>query len=386
MTTKAVRWAAKLLSQEDAEDPPPPSPQARTEAIAALERALREKARRRRVRRIALGGVALAAVAACAVLWIGIGPGGHPASHAHAGGPARTEQRTQAPDVIARAAEGGARIVGGRPVGDNGQALAPGARVLALPHGHALLAFATGTRVTVEEGGDVTMVRDDAAQVLALEGGALRADVAKLAPGHRFIVRTLDAEIEVHGTSFRVATVPADPTCGEGTRTRVEVFEGVVTVRRGGVEARVPSGERWPAGCEAQALARARDSGDIGAPVHSAVYEAPAIRAAPQPELDSDRAAAAAPVSSRLVEQNDAFAAAVAARHAGDAARALRAFDALLSRYPDGPLAESASAQRMKLLRELGSARATLAARAYLAQYPNGFARADAEAILADMQ
>jgi TolA-binding protein len=75
---------------------------------------------------------------------------------------------------------------------------------------------------------------------------------------------------------------------------------------------------------------------------------------------------------------------AVAARRAGRSSDALTAYERLLSRYPNGPLAESASAGRLRLLAKLDTARARSEARAYLSRYPRGMARAEAEALLGE--
>ena len=53
--------------------------------------------------------------------------------------------------------------------------------------------------------------------------------------------------------------------------------------------------------------------------------------------------------------------------------------------YPRSPLREAADAQRMNILAGIDRARARAAAREYLARYPRGFARADAEAIAPDL-
>ena len=60
----------------------------------------------------------------------------------------------------------------------------------------------------------------------------------------------------------------------------------------------------------------------------------------------------------------------------------LSEFDRLLSRYPSGPLAESASVERMRLLKTVAPERATASAREYLARYPTGFARTEAESLV----
>jgi hypothetical protein len=302
------------------------------------------------------------------------------------------------PEVVVHAVGQGVRIDGARAVPAEGAALLPGARVVALPHGHAMLAFASGSKVTVEEGGEVTMIEAGASQVLGLGIGALRADVAKLAVGERFVVRTADAEVEVHGTSFRVATVPADAACGAGTRTRVEVYEGVVTVRSAGVEARVPAGEHWPLGCvgeQASSLRSSAPARDGRVEVRASVRVLPSVAAEPQAAANGARvlpSVAAEPqavtggasMASDLAAQNDAFASATAARRAGQLSSAVTRLEALLASYPNGPLTEDATAERMKLLRELDAVRAQEAARGYLSRYPRGFARADARAILTE--
>jgi hypothetical protein len=253
--------------------------------------------------------------------------------------------------------------------------------VVARPGGRALLAFATGTELTVEEGGDLTIVEGGATKVFALGAGVLHADVAKLGAGERLLVRTPDAEVEVRGTSFRVAVAPSDPSCGHGTTTRLSVYEGAVTLRVRGVETRVEAGMHWPAGCGGAQAARAtngqknRGAVSLGVPRAGGSQESSAT----PPSL-----AASTPPSSTLAQQNDLFADAMAAKRGGDAPGAIARFDSFLARYPSSPLAESAASHRMKLLREVDRPRAVDAARAYLARWPNGFARAEAEAIIAE--
>jgi hypothetical protein len=70
------------------------------------------------------------------------------------------------------------------------------------------------------------------------------------------------------------------------------------------------------------------------------------------------------------------------AKRRGDLRGAVASFDRLLSRYPDCPMAQSAAAERMKLLATTDRARASDAARDYLRRYPAGFARDDAESLL----
>jgi hypothetical protein len=355
-----ARLAARALSEVDVA-PPPPDEADRARAIAVIEGALRAKRRRAQLRRGAYAAVAVAA--AIAAVGVGVrslrtapvvaqgssGSQAVPASLA-AGGVAPIEAET------ARTEE---RVGAGVDVDVDGERLAPGSRIVARPKSHAILAFSTGARLTLEDGGEVTLVEGGASSVvtLALARGAMHADVPALGAAEALVVRTSDAEVEVRGTSFRV-TADGAP-CG-GASTRIDVYDGSLTVRHAGQATRVDARTSWPRGCASAPsrapAAGAHASGAIGA------------RAAASP--------------SSLAEQNDLFASAVAAKQAGDAPVALERFEAFTARYPSSPLAESAAAHRMKLLRAVDPGRAAMAARAYLSRWPDGFARAEAEGIL----
>lgn len=79
------------------------------------------------------------------------------------------------------------------------------------------------------------------------------------------------------------------------------------------------------------------------------------------------------------------FAEAMSAKSRGEPGKAVAALDTLLQRYPRTPLREAVEAQRMNLLVGSDRGRATSLAKDYLARYPRGFARADAEAIARDV-
>ena len=74
----------------------------------------------------------------------------------------------------------------------------------------------------------------------------------------------------------------------------------------------------------------------------------------------------------------------MAAKSRGDASSAVNELSALLKRYPQTPLREAACAERMKLATTSDHDGAKAYAKAYLAEYPRGFARADAERIIAE--
>ena len=74
----------------------------------------------------------------------------------------------------------------------------------------------------------------------------------------------------------------------------------------------------------------------------------------------------------------------MASKGRGDTRSALASLEFLLDKYPRTPLREAAEAQRMVLVAGTDRARAAALAASYLARYPHGFARADAEKISRD--
>lgn len=398
------RSSLSLLATEALADAPvdvePPTDGETEDAVAAIEHALRGAQVRRR-RRVAIGSaLGVAAVAASVLLLVRRGDD--------------QVARARAADVT-----GGVVLVRGERGAalDEGALVGEGDRVLASASGSARLALATGTRLDVEPGADLRVAAQGEVQRFELLAGSVHAKVAKLRAGERFLVATADAEVEVRGTEFRVEI--ADQVC-QGTATRVVVTEGVVAVRAAGSEARVGVGERWPAGCglAASAAPPARDDAHASpvatagpalagdeAPAPPRTTPAPAAAAPPaagtSPRLPAPTVAATAtappptapapaatatapvePVASDLSAQNALFAQALAAKRRGDTSAAVGALDRLIARHPGGPLAESAHVERMRILAGVDRARAAEAARAYLARYPRGHARAEAARVL----
>jgi ferric-dicitrate binding protein FerR (iron transport regulator) len=361
----AASRAAQILREEGLRAAPSSRPDDALVAVAA--RANRARDERRRWRRWAM----VAAAAAGVVL---VGSFGAHALHRGAASSGAGE----APTVTARAetrageVEGSVLLVRGSQTSrlDDGGEVRGGDRVVVLRDGSAALTFPTGTRLALEGGAEVSVLEQGASNVFALSAGALRAHVAKLHAGERFVVSTGDAEVEVRGTSFRVAHAPSDPACGRGTTTRVEVFEGVVAVRGPDGESRVAAGERWPGGCGAGAAESAAPSGEA----------APAM-AERKPSVTA-RPPSAARHASDLAAQNDLFDEAMAAKRRGANAEALAALERFLALYPASHLAENAAVERLRILVATDPARASAAARAYLERYPAGFARQEANGIL----
>jgi len=363
-TPRLAAVEGRVLSRRARAPIAPPAAEDRARAIDLIERAIGRRRRRR------LAVMWTFAAAAIAVLGLGV-------RHFVPRGEALAERRS-APSrtvtVVGYPAGGGATVVGTgspAPLAD-GKSLARGSRILARSDGHVLLSVSTGTRLTVEEGGDLSIVDSGADQVFALGGGAVRAEVAKLEPHERFIIRTPDSEVEVRGTSFRVAIAESDPACEGGTVTRVSVKEGVVAVRHDGQEARVAAGKSWPSACVARAVPTVpRSPRGVAA----------TGQAKPSSPESAPSTAASVAAESDLREQNDAFARAFAAKRRGATAEAIQGFESFVARYPTSSLVESAFAQRMQLLRGLDPARARAAAEQYLSRFPRGFARVEAQSI-----
>jgi len=359
--------AAKVLARATAPIAPPRESE-RAESIRLIEQAIRQKARRkRRVRWAYAGGVTLAFAASAALLL-----------HAP-----RRAAAVANPVVVAVGQPTGSGVrlltsMGSEPL-RSGSPLPPGGRLVADAEGGAALHLSTGTEIAIEHNANLTFNDAGPTEQFVLSAGSIRAHVAKLAAGQRFIVSTPDAEVEVRGTVFTVGIVDADPACGAGTRTRVGVSEGVVEVRSGGLSSFVHPGESWPTHCSASTanLPKNEEPGRANAAPRAATQSSALRGSTPSASVEP------VTVASRLAEQNDLFAQGVAARRAGDSARAISAFDTLLSRYPASALAESATAERMRVLAKADPATAQRAAKEYLARYAQGFARRDAEAILA---
>jgi hypothetical protein len=359
-------------------------PTNRRRLVAAVEQALRARARRRlRLRR-----TATIACGAAAVLVIGVGA--HRLSHrADEQQAARAAHATPAVRALIVLGTGDDGQVEPMPTGSTGTPVRPGMaldagiRLVAPPSGELRLGTAEGTRLSLEPRGELTLVEASATQRFALRRGALRAHVARLSAGQRFLINTADAEIEVHGTAFRVAIVAPDLACGQGTTTRVSVSEGVVSVRSSDHEARVYPGGRWPEGCDAASTPAMRSAANrVARDAPSRSLRALAPRAtAIEPTLaqPTTTTTTTALTPSALAAQNDLFAAGVRARRQRQPLEAARLFGALASRYPDGPLVEGATVERMRALSLVDADAASRAARDYLARFPAGFARADAQ-------
>jgi ferric-dicitrate binding protein FerR (iron transport regulator) len=385
---KAPRYARLIAEVWKRGEPRPMAMRAhsnRDEEIALIEQAMDRKRRSARTLRQATYW-AVAATVLIAGMWrANREPFVAPATSAK---PDPNDATSGTAPVVIAIASGGGSVVGAPGSATPavpGRALRAGSRLIVDPSAGATLSLSTGTHLEVEHGSQLTVVEDGRAQVFALSAGALHADVAKLGNGERFIVRTPDAEVEVRGTSFLVSVVGGDPQCGGGSTTRVAVTEGAVTVRSHEHEETVRAGERWPRGCRPAGTPSPAANVVPKRAARLETHPVPlAAEIAPLPPSASAHAAIAArhTPSSTLAEENDLFAEGMVARRSRQLPLALDKMDRFLDKYPSSHLAENAAVERMRLLRVLDPMKATAAAREYLQRHPNGFARADAEAIV----
>ena len=324
--------AARLQEElpEDASLDPALAARLELTVVGALERRRVLRARRRTL--FGATSVALVASAAAAFLLVGASP------------------RASAPHPIARAVIPAMTLLRGelaRVDGDHGEEpeLSPGsipaARELRsgpstivqlTPASHVELRHAL---VVVESVGRTAS--------FVLESGELAANAS--GPDERVAVRMADVQVEGVSADFDVER--SGGGCGQPV---VHARRGQVTVSAGGAHRVLEPGTTWSS-CPVTPPAAVASSGT------------------------PTRAAPSAPASSSLEDQNDALSAAVAARRSGRTTEALRLYGAFLQRWPSGPLAEVARADRMNLLATQDPAAARRAAQDYLRRHPDGPAR-----------
>jgi len=349
----------------------------RERGIATIERAMQARSRRRR----AYGACATLAAAAALALAV------HGARHLN-------DQVATTPLVainVSATGPGAALRAGDRaePLAQ-GSLLGAGQRIETPADGGASLQLSTGTALALSGSTAFRVDSQGAVERFSLQHGELSAHVAKLTAGQRFIVATPDAEVEVRGTRFRLHVLEQAEACGEGSRTRLEVTEGVVEVRRAGASIMIKAGQQWPSDCGSVPKTAANDQ---AAPLRSEPA-APANRDLKRRPASIGEAAGATPATaaalpvapertSALTQPNDLYQEGVALRRQGDVSGALRAYQEVITRFPGNPLAENARVERMRVLAKSHDGGARDEARLYLARYPHGFAANEAKQLSA---
>lgn len=227
---------------------------------------------------------------------------------------------------------------------------------------------------------------------LRLGVGTVDVEVPHLGrSSERFVVETPSVDVVVVGTAFNV-----DVGGSAARETKVHVRRGTVWIFSHGERLAVlKAGDSWsserkpvtqmPAVNAAEAMHAEPAPTRVMKAAKNAVPARSTEGAAREAAAREAAAREAAPGS--LAEENRLFEAALSARNAGEDGRAADAFGTLLSRYPRTVLAEQALAERFRALSRAGrTALAVTAARRYLAAYPQGAARSDAERIAGSLE
>ena len=269
------------------------------------------------------------------------------------------------------AAPARAGITRGRASRDRGGRASHGARGARrararLPTG-AIVEVGPSARLRFEAAGHDAATRDR----VGLVAGRIEVQVPKLASGDEVRVQTDEATVVVHGTKFAVERL-GGANANTSANTSQRPGETRVTVTEGIVEVDTDQGVR---------MLTAGMTLRVPEPLADPV---PPLPASAPPVSESDPAPAASSASSTLAAENALLTEAMRLRRGRQGERALTLLDGLLARYPASPLTESARVERLRALEETGSTdRLGREAARYLADYPRGFGRAEAERMLA---
>lgn len=204
--------------------------------------------------------------------------------------------------------------------------------------------------------------------------GTVDVQVNKLTVGQRFIVATSDAEVEVRGTRFSVVAV-------DDRLREVAVQEGVVEVRSGGNTITLRAGDAW----NAPERVAMNDEPEEPQPVVAPAPPTPApeendVPAEPE-EVEEEPTPTPKPKRKRSAASKE-FAAAMGKLDSGDYAGATDALRGFSKKHGNDARAEDADFLTIIALQRAGRhAAAARAARSYLAKYPSGSRRAEAQAI-----
>ncbi len=235
------------------------------------------------------------------------------------------------------------------------------------------LATVHGTGEATFERKTLSLPSSPTDEVVYLNDGVIRLDVRPLQKGERFRVITPDAEIEVRGTSFRVAV-------SSGRLLEVEVLSGRVEVRPKGQSKRTLSAqERWrsPTKPSARVVKKPRAEARATAP---ATDVRPMKRKEPKPELK------VTPKPQAEDPMERAFREGWRMMRAKKYGRASEVFRAALRAHPDAPLSQDASYWlTVALLKSGDRASAARALERFLDRYPTAARAGEARVMLAGL-
>lgn len=282
--------------------------------------------------------------------------------------PPRRSARTLAVAVAFAAVAAGVAVVG-----FHGRAARPAQVALSASAAPSAPAVRTVTVVRSDDGARFARSERENTETVALESGTIEASVRPLRAGERFVVETMDAEVEVRGTVFRVRA--------EDHRLQsVDVSEGKVEVRFGGEVFRIGAGGAWAAPARPPLAASSVSAIPTTSVKPSAVsrggeYPSPSA-ALRRPLLDAGAGPSASDESSSIFDDG------VRTLGRGDYDAATRLLAAFRERAPNDPRAEDAAFLTVLALQRSGRAAAAKdAARRYLDEYPRGHRAVEAKAI-----
>jgi len=256
-----------------------------------------------------------------------------------------------------------------------------------------------GAQVKLGGGTEMTVsALEPGTDELVLDRGRVDLTVPRLQSGHTLSITTPDSTVTVRGTRFSVEVVI------EGSRavTSVEVTQGSVWVREGDTRLVLAAGSHWSSRVPAAApslgptptVAAASEAAPVASSASAPSAPPPSAPAARPLESASAKIAGTSGAQtdarpektaeqSTLAQENDLYAAASRAAREGNDALAVSDLNNLLTHYPSSPMAQNARVDRFRALSRSGHAQEAVAqARRYLADYPNGFARDEAKALV----
>jgi hypothetical protein len=231
----------------------------------------------------------------------------------------------------------------------------------------SIISVRTVTTVSPEGPARFTRSEVDGSDVVTLLDGGVSFSVRHLAPGERFVVKTSDAEVEVRGTVFRVEA--ADERI-----QRVSVVEGKVEVRFRGSVYPLSAGELWSRPVESSPLTPAPRA----SPTVASSVSVKATRRRPIEARPTTSAKASLETSAGDLAEG------VGLMRRGDYGAAADRLDTFSKSHPDDDRAEDAAFLVIVAMQRAGRrVEAVTAARRYIARYPSGYRREEAEAVIA---
>jgi ferric-dicitrate binding protein FerR (iron transport regulator) len=280
-----------------------------------------------------------------------------------------------------------------------GRITAPSRPMTALHTPPPRLPAASETSIRPSADASFERTRSGGVEVLTLKSGTLDVSVRPLAPGERFVVKTTDAEIEVHATALRVEAE-------RGKIRAVTVTEGAVDVRYAGFTAVIPSGGSWRATADAEAppaAPTASPAPSVTPPsVKVVARSAPPVRerrassppAPPAPKPAPEEVAPPSPPppppapnaeATRRRAASAEFAAAMTSIGHGDYRSGAAQLEAFTSAHASDARSDEAEYLRMIALQRAGRVdEARAVARHYLSTRPGGAHRVEVKKVSGD--